>query len=99
MYIHLILYLSCFFVNAVSLTGQLIGAGSGRVYSGRYWQPLRLAQNSLYIETQQKCIRPRRALQARPAATRLAGADPRPHAPLDGDDADLLGMHKIGNGA
>ena len=30
-----------FFPHAISLTGKLIGAGSGRVYSGRYWQPPR----------------------------------------------------------
>ena len=39
----------CF--HAMRLTGKLIGAGSGRVYSGRYWQPPRLAQVSLVKET------------------------------------------------
>ena len=36
-----------FVFHAISLTGKLIGAGSGWVYSGRCWQPPRLAQASL----------------------------------------------------
>ena len=36
-----------FFPHAISLTRKHIGAGSGRVYSGRCRQPPRLAQISL----------------------------------------------------
>ena len=39
--------LVCLCVHAISLTGKLIGSESGRVYSGRCWQPPRLAQISL----------------------------------------------------
>ena len=43
-YIYIYIYM-CF--HAISPTGKLIGAGSGRVYNGRCRQPPRLAQASL----------------------------------------------------
>ena len=53
-YIHIHMFFESeefYFVHAVSLTGKLIGAGSGRVYSGRCRQPPRLAQVSFRVST------------------------------------------------
>ena len=40
-------YIPYYLFHAISLTGKLISAGSGRVYNGRCRQPPRLAQVSL----------------------------------------------------
>ena len=47
-HIYIYIYIYIFFPHAISLTGKLIGAGSGRVYNGRCRQPPRLAQVSLF---------------------------------------------------
>ena len=47
LYVYIVEGYIILFVHAISLTGKLIGAGSGRVYSGCDWQPPRLAQTPL----------------------------------------------------